>query len=57
MFYPAWMEGTWDVNAEFAGVYAPLGQRFAGASTPGLTKASILSMADVGATPVQYQAR
>ena len=57
IFYPAWMEGTWDVTAEFSGVYAPLGQRFTSSSTPGFTKASILAVADVGATPVQYKAR
>lgn len=57
LFYPAWMEGTWDVTAEFAGFYAPLGSRFVSSSTPGFTKASILAMADAGATPVSYQAR
>ena len=57
VFYPSWMEGTWDVTAEFSGAYTPLGQRFTSSSTPGFTKASILAVADVGATPVQYKAR
>jgi hypothetical protein len=57
LFYPMWMEGEWEVRAEFDGAYTPLGRRFTDASTPGFTKASILAVADVGATPVVYRAR
>eukprot|EP00951_Prasinocladus_malaysianus_P031131 scaffold296636_cov39-Prasinocladus_malaysianus.AAC.1 len=54
LFYPQWMEGVWEVTAEFKGFSAPLGSRFTSSSTPGFTKASILSMADAGASPVKY---
>eukprot|EP00192_Tetraselmis_astigmatica_P011680 CAMPEP_0117682404 /NCGR_PEP_ID=MMETSP0804-20121206/19637_1 /TAXON_ID=1074897 /ORGANISM="Tetraselmis astigmatica, Strain CCMP880" /LENGTH=363 /DNA_ID=CAMNT_0005492505 /DNA_START=156 /DNA_END=1247 /DNA_ORIENTATION=+ len=57
VFFPAWMEGAWSVTAEFDSFYAPLGMRFTGPSTPGITKASVLAMADTGASPVRYRAR
>ena len=57
LFYPDWLEGTWDVTAEFAGFSAPLGNRFISPAVPGLRKCSILRIADVGASPVRYRAR
>eukprot|EP00873_Tetraselmis_striata_P001800 jgi/Tetstr1/422064/TSEL_001249.t1 len=57
LFYPPWMEGTWAVTADFIGAYTPLGRRFTSTTTPGFTKASIIAVADVGATPVNFRER
>lgn len=61
LFYPPWMEGTWQVSASFVSVSFPKGQQLISRDVPGVTKASMLmTLADVGAGmegPVSYQQR
>lgn len=50
LYYPDWLEGTWQAEASLDKVANPLGRRFVTRSTPGVTKASMLAaLPDVGA--------
>jgi len=61
LYYPAWLEGTWDVTARFIDAGFPLGQKIISREVPGVLKGSMLvSLADVGAAmehPVTWQVR
>lgn len=49
LFYPDWLQGTWQAEARFLNASFPLGTRFLSRATPGVTKGSIIAaLSDVG---------
>ncbi len=40
LFYPPWLEGTWDVAARFVGASFPLGQAMLSREVPGACEAA-----------------
>eukprot|EP01025_Chloroclados_australasicus_P030091 TRINITY_DN3014_c1_g1_i1.p2 TRINITY_DN3014_c1_g1~~TRINITY_DN3014_c1_g1_i1.p2 ORF type:complete len:321 (-),score=16.07 TRINITY_DN3014_c1_g1_i1:239-1201(-) len=61
LFYPDWLEGLWEAQAQLVDVKFPLGKKYISRSTPGVTLASIIAaLPDVGAgldSIVEYKIR
>lgn len=59
--FPEWLAGCWGYEPVLVGVQFPLGKQFVNRETPGVTKASIVEAADIGAStresPIQQRAR
>ena len=59
--FPEWLAGCWGYEPVLVGVQFPLGKQFVNRETPGVTKASIVEAADIGAStresPVRQRAR
>eukprot|EP00198_Chlamydomonas_reinhardtii_P008773 XP_001698110.1 predicted protein [Chlamydomonas reinhardtii] len=61
LYYPAWLEGEWEVTARFAAASFPQGRQLLGRTVPGVLKGSMtVALPDVGAAmdnDVRYRVR